>query len=78
MSFAELLRELMDDRGLKPAEVARKVPCDKAYISRLASSRPSRSRNDWTNSSTHAVRSPQPVGMAGPLRIALPPCPSAS
>lgn len=44
MSFAGMLRGLMEEHGLGVAETARQVPCDKAYISRLASGlqRPSR------------------------------------
>jgi tetratricopeptide (TPR) repeat protein len=44
MSFASMLRRLMQENGLGPTGTARLVPCDKAYISRLASGtqRPSR------------------------------------
>jgi len=44
MGFAELLRELMVERGLKSAEVAHRVPCDKAYKSRIANGRQHPSR----------------------------------
>jgi transcriptional regulator with XRE-family HTH domain len=44
MGFDGLLRALMGDRGLSGKAVARKVPCDPAYISRLVNGkqRPSR------------------------------------
>src|SRR5260370_25689780 len=44
MSFAGMLRGLMEEHGLGVAETARQVPCDKAYISRLASGRQRPSR----------------------------------
>lgn len=39
MEFHERLTALMSERGLGVLALARKVPCDKAYISRLASGR---------------------------------------
>jgi transcriptional regulator with XRE-family HTH domain len=44
MGFADRLRALMAERGLSGLAVTRKVHCDQAYISRLASGkrRPSR------------------------------------
>jgi transcriptional regulator with XRE-family HTH domain len=36
MGFAGALRRLMDERGLSGKALARQVPCDAAYISRLA------------------------------------------
>ncbi|HEX6524823.1 MAG TPA: helix-turn-helix transcriptional regulator, partial [Streptosporangiaceae bacterium] len=44
MSFAEQLRSLMGERGLRAADLARLVPCDKAYISRLVNGRQRPSR----------------------------------
>ncbi len=44
VSFAALLRSLMGERGLKAADLARLVPCDKAYISRLVNGRQHPSR----------------------------------
>jgi tetratricopeptide (TPR) repeat protein len=45
MDFAGMMRALMDERGLGVRALARKIPCDPAHISRLASGkqRPSRS-----------------------------------
>lgn len=40
-NFADQLRELMLSNGLNAADLARQVPCDKAYISRMASGRQS-------------------------------------
>lgn len=45
MGFAERLRALMDERGLSGNALARKVPCNPAYISRLASGKQQPSRN---------------------------------
>src|SRR5215471_9369173 len=44
MEFAGMLRALMDERGLGVRAVARRVPCDPGWVSRLASgqARPSR------------------------------------
>src|SRR6266516_914346 len=39
MGFARALRRLMDERGLSGKALARQVPCDPAYISRLANGR---------------------------------------
>lgn len=39
MTFAERLRALMHQRGLGPVAVARRVPCDPGYVSRLARGR---------------------------------------
>jgi transcriptional regulator with XRE-family HTH domain len=36
MGFAERLRELMAERGISGRELARRVPCDRSYISLLA------------------------------------------
>src|SRR6266702_5666396 len=45
MGFAERLRALMDERGLSGNALARRVPCDPGYISRLASGKQQPSRN---------------------------------
>src|SRR5260370_35009409 len=37
MSFAGTLRALMDEREISGRALARKVPCDPGYVSRLAS-----------------------------------------
>lgn len=37
LNFAEQLRELMSERAVGTVELARRVPCDKAYISRMVS-----------------------------------------
>lgn len=34
----------MDEQGLTGAALARRVPCDSAYVSRLASASPARTR----------------------------------
>lgn len=39
MGFAGALRRLMDERGLSGKALARQVPCDPAYVSRLANGR---------------------------------------
>lgn len=44
MSFAKQLRSLMGQRGLRAVDLARLVPCDKAYISRLVNGRQHPSR----------------------------------
>jgi Helix-turn-helix domain len=45
MGFAQLLRALMEERGLSGNALARKVHCDPGYISRLASGKQRPSRN---------------------------------
>lgn len=44
MDFAEVLRALMDERGLSANALARQVPCDKALISRYVNGRQRPSR----------------------------------
>jgi transcriptional regulator with XRE-family HTH domain len=39
MTFAERLRALMEEHGLGPVAVARRVPCDPGYVSRVARGR---------------------------------------
>ncbi len=45
MGLAERLRALMDERGFSGKALARKVPCDAAYVSRLINGKQRPSRN---------------------------------